>query len=179
MTIQEIINRTLSRYGYRLEDEMPMEEPMEEPAGETQASKTLEDGTEVFSDGDFAAGANVYIVTDEGEQIPLPTGEYTCTDGTMLTVEDGVVTGEPEAAEAPAEEEPMAEEAMSAHLSEMQASYESRISAQKNKIAALQRRIDTLEAEAAPRVSRQSLSAKPARVPEQMSTVYSIFETYN
>lgn len=182
MTIQEIINRTLSRYGYRLEDEMPMEEPMEESADAAQASKTLEDGTEIFSDGDFAAGSAVFIVTDEGEQIPLPTGEYTCTDGTMLVVEDGVVSGGAEEgadAEVPMEEGAASAETMSAHLAEIQASYESRIAAQKSKIAALQRRIDALEEEAAPRVSRQAMSAKPARVPEQMATVYSIFETYN
>jgi len=177
MTIQELINRTLARYGYRLADEMPAEEPMEEtaePTGEA-TSKTLEDGTEIFSDGDFATGSSVYMVTDEGEQIPLPTGEYTCSDGTVLVIEDGVVTGGEE--EAPAEDMPAE---MSAALQEIRASYESRIAAQKAKINALERKLELAEVEATPRVRRQSVQASShTRVPQSVQGVYKIFETYN
>ena len=162
---------------------MPAEEPMEEtaePTGEA-TSKTLEDGTEIFSDGDFATGSSVYMVTDEGEQIPLPTGEYACSDGTMLVIEDGIVTGGEEEAQQeppPAGEEMPAE--MSAALQEIRASYESRIAAQKAKINALERKLELAEIESAPRVRRQSVQASShTRVPQSVQGVYKIFETYN
>ncbi len=53
----------------------------------------LEDGTTVKSSGEFSQGDDVYVENEEGEAIPLPTGEYTTEDGKTLQVEDGVVVG--------------------------------------------------------------------------------------
>jgi hypothetical protein len=67
------------------------------------ATATLDSGQVVHTDADaFAAGANVYIKNDEGEQIPVPNGEYTLEDGTMFNVLDGVIAEQeaPEPAEA-------------------------------------------------------------------------------
>ncbi|QDP46899.1 MAG: hypothetical protein Unbinned1529contig1001_14 [Prokaryotic dsDNA virus sp.] len=73
----------------------------EAPAAEeaTVSERKLEDGNSIFSDGDFADGSSVFVVNEEGEHIPLPTGEYVMDDGSTLSVEDGMV------AEAEAEEE--------------------------------------------------------------------------
>tara|TARA_R110000744_G_scaffold96187_1_gene185876 strand:- start:5514 stop:6191 length:678 start_codon:yes stop_codon:yes gene_type:complete len=54
------------------------------------AETTLENGTVIFTDSEsFEDGAEVYIVNEEGEKIPLPLGEYVTSDGKTLTVEDG------------------------------------------------------------------------------------------
>jgi hypothetical protein len=53
----------------------------------------LEDGTtNIASPSDeWSSGVEVYIIAD-GEQMPLPTGEYVLADGSLLTVEnDGIV----------------------------------------------------------------------------------------
>ena len=60
----------------------------------------LEDGTMVKSSGQFEAGDEVYVENEEGEAIPLPTGEYTTEEGNKLQVEDGKIVED-----APAEEE--------------------------------------------------------------------------
>lgn len=53
------------------------------------AEATLENGTIIFTDAEgFEDGAEVYIVNEEGEKIPLPDGDYTLEDGTTLTISD-------------------------------------------------------------------------------------------
>ena len=64
----------------------------------------LEDGTEINTDAEeWAEGSNAYILTD-GEKIDVPSGDYKLEDGTMLAIENGVVTAVT-AAEAEATEE--------------------------------------------------------------------------
>lgn len=53
----------------------------------------LEDGTTVKSTGQFNMGDDIYVENEEGESIPLPTGEYVTEDGTTIEVEDGQVVG--------------------------------------------------------------------------------------
>ena len=76
------------------------------------AEAALDNGTVIYTDAEaFAEGVEVYIINDEGENIPLPPGDYTLEDGTVLSVgEGGVVTAvtPPAAEEAPAEEAPAA-----------------------------------------------------------------------
>lgn len=101
MKVKHKIQTILSKYGLSFEDEVST----------SVSEKQLEDGTTIYSDGGFAEGSSVYVVNEEGEQIPVPTGEYTCTDGTTIQVEDGTVaSGEAtedteEAPEAPSEDE--------------------------------------------------------------------------
>lgn len=72
----------------------------------------LDNGTVIYTDADaFAEGVEVYIINDEGERIPLPPGDYTMADGSVLSVGDGGVVlamtpaaAEEAPAEAPAEE---------------------------------------------------------------------------
>lgn len=67
----------------------------EETAAEEKvnlATATLEDGTVINSDSEeWAEGVNAYVLGEEGEKIPVPTGEYKLEDGTMLTITDGMV----------------------------------------------------------------------------------------
>lgn len=73
------------------------------------AEAALDNGTVIYTDAEaFAEGVEVYIINDEGENIPLPPGDYTLQDGTVLSVgEGGVVSAvTPPAAEAPAEAAP-------------------------------------------------------------------------
>ena len=70
------------------------------------AEATLENGTVIYTDAEqFAEGVEAYIINDEGENIALPPGDYTLTDGSVLVVGDGgVVTSVGEATEEVVEE---------------------------------------------------------------------------
>lgn len=70
------------------------------------AEATLDSGQTIATDAEaWAIGVAVFVVNEEGEQIPLPDGEYKLEDGTEFTVAEGVVAAwEMPAAEAPAEE---------------------------------------------------------------------------
>ena len=76
----------------------------------------LADGTIIVSEAEeMAVGAVVNILSEDGEQTPLPEGTYELEDGTKVAVDaEGVVTevaeAEAEEEEAPAEEEVEAEE---------------------------------------------------------------------
>ena len=76
----------------------------------------LADGTIIVSEAEeMAVGAVVNILSEDGEQTPLPEGTYELEDGTKFAVDaEGVVTevaeAEAEEEEAPAEEEVEAEE---------------------------------------------------------------------
>ena len=76
------------------------------------ASAMLENGQEIQTSAEaFAEGVDVFVVNDEGEQIPLPDGDYTLEDGTTFTVAEGIVAamGAAEVEEAAKEEEMSAE----------------------------------------------------------------------
>jgi hypothetical protein len=63
----------------------------------------------------MAIGDPVFVITPEGEELPVPDGEYTLADGRMVTVAEGVIS-ELVAPEAPAEEEATTEEEMGSDL---------------------------------------------------------------
>ena len=73
------------------------------------AEAALDNGTVIYTDADaFAEVVEVYIINDEGERIPLPPGDYTLQDGSVISVgEGGVVTAM--TSPAPAEEAPVEE----------------------------------------------------------------------
>lgn len=72
------------------------------------AQATLDNGTILEAEA-FEAGNEVFIVTDE-ERIPLPVGEYTMEDGTLLVVTEEGLIGEVKAGTAiEAEEEVVVE----------------------------------------------------------------------
>jgi hypothetical protein len=110
MTLKERISEIFDKYSVQLE--------VEEKTEVKFATATLESGQEIQTEAEsFAVGAAVFVVNDEGEQIPLPDGDYTLEDGSMLVVSEGAIvevneaSTEPEVeAEEDKEEEMAAEE---------------------------------------------------------------------
>ena len=105
MSIKERISDLFEKYSVQLE----VEEKEEEKKETSFATATLDSGQEIQTDAEaFAVGVSVFVVNDEGEQIPLPDGSYTLADGVVLVVVDGVVSEMQEVEEAPAEAAPEA-----------------------------------------------------------------------
>lgn len=109
MTLKERISEIFDKYSVELS--------VEENAEVKFAVATLDSGQEIQTEAEsFAVGASVFVVNDEGEQIPLPDGEYTLADGSMLVVAEGAIVEVNEASEEPAveaeedKEEEMSEE---------------------------------------------------------------------
>ena len=109
MTLKERISEIFDKYSVQLE--------VEEKAEVKFATATLESGQEIQTDAEsFAVGASVFVVNDEGEQIPLPDGDYTLADGSMLVVSEGAIvevnegSTEPEVEAEEDKEEEMSEE---------------------------------------------------------------------
>ena len=108
MTLKERISDIFEKYSVELS--------VEENAEVKFAVATLDSGQEIQTDAEaFAVGVAVFVVNDEGEQIPLPDGEYTLQDGSTLVVAEGAVTEvkEAEAEEPAVEAEEDKEEEMS------------------------------------------------------------------
>lgn len=112
MTLKERISEIFDKYSVELS--------VEENAEVKFATATLESGQEIQTEAEsFAVGASVFVVNDEGEQIPLPDGEYTLADGAVLVVAEGAITEVKEAAEPAVEAEEEKEEEMSAETEEV------------------------------------------------------------
>lgn len=106
MTLKERISEIFDKYSVELS--------VEENEEVKFAVATLDSGQEIQTDAEsFAVGASVFVVNDEGEQIPLPDGEYTLADGSMLVVAEGAITEVKEAEEPAVEAEEDKEEEMS------------------------------------------------------------------
>lgn len=118
MTLKERISEIFDKYSVQLE--------VEEKTEVKFATATLESGQEIQTEAEsFAVGAAVFVVNDEGEQIPLPDGEYTLEDGSMLVVSEGAIVEVNEASTEPeVEAEEDKEEEMAAEVEEVEASSE-------------------------------------------------------
>ena len=78
---------------------------------EFMAEGVLEGGTKIFTTADaWAEGVDIYVVNEEGEQVPVPVGEYTLEDGTMVIVEEAGIVARIEEKQEEAEEAEQAEE---------------------------------------------------------------------
>ena len=59
---------------------------------ELLAEAILEDGTKIATDSEeFAEGSMAYVVSEDGEKMPLPSGSYATQDGVSMEVVDGEV----------------------------------------------------------------------------------------
>jgi len=98
MTLQNRINELFAKFNLSLSTVEKTE---------LMAEATLENGTIIFTDAEgFEDGAEVYIVNEEGEKIPLPDGDYTLEDGRTLTIaEGGKISTSEEKVEASKEED--------------------------------------------------------------------------
>ena len=65
------------------------------PKLEFMAEGVLEGGTKIYTTAEsWEAGVDIYVVNDEGEEIPVPAGEYVLEDGTVIIVEEAGVVAE-------------------------------------------------------------------------------------
>lgn len=107
MNIQERVAALFNKYSAMLAEEAPV----------SLATAVLQGGQEIQTAAEeWAIGVDVFVVNDEGEQIPLPDGEYTLEDGIEFTVVDGKVNTWEMPAEAPVEEAKKDEEKMSENV---------------------------------------------------------------
>jgi len=59
---------------------------------ELLAEAVLEDGTKIATDSEeFSEGAMAYVISENEEKMPLPTGSYATQDGVKMDVEDGEI----------------------------------------------------------------------------------------
>ena len=80
------------------------------------AEANLKDGTLIGTDAEeWTVGVLAYVVTEEGDKMPLPTGEFELEDGRVMVIEDGTVTEIRDAVVV--EEEVIEEEAIEASVS--------------------------------------------------------------
>ena len=80
------------------------------------AEANLKDGTLIGTDAEeWTVGVIAYVVTEEGDKMPLPTGEFELEDGRVMVIEDGTVTEIRDAVVI--EEEVIEEEAIEASVS--------------------------------------------------------------
>jgi hypothetical protein len=117
MTIQERVQEVFNRFNVNL--------TVSEEKRTEMAEATLENGTVIYTDAEqFAEGVEAYIINDEGENIPLPPGDYTLADGGVIVVGNGgVVASVGEATEEVVEEVEASEE-VSESTEEVEASEE-------------------------------------------------------
>jgi|TARA_Y100000015_G_scaffold16970_1_gene16320 hypothetical protein len=97
MNIQQRVQDILNRFDVNL--------TVTEEKGTELAEVTLENGTVVYTDDEFAVGAEAYIINDEGERISVPAGDYELADGRLMVVAEGGAIEEIKAAEEPEAEE--------------------------------------------------------------------------
>lgn len=90
MTTKERINEVFQRFniGLKATDEVATE------GTNLEAQAVLDNGTIIHTDAEsFEEGADVFIINEEGERIPLPEGDYKMQDGTSLVVLEGGKVG--------------------------------------------------------------------------------------
>jgi hypothetical protein len=89
MTTIEKINSLFKKFNVNLE----VAEPSKEVAQvKMMAEGILDDGTKIGTSADaWSEGVDIFIVDADGNQQPLPDGEYKLTDGTTLMVEGGIL----------------------------------------------------------------------------------------
>ena len=182
MTLKERISDLFNEYSVALE----VEEKKEEEKEVKMATATLDSGQEISTDAEaFAVGVSVFVVNDEGEQIPLPDGEYTLADGGVFVVAEGVISEmkEPEAEEeAPAAE--VVEEALSREevvsliakaVAEAKKEFSSQIEERDAKITELSKQA-TKSLSRAPKMEVQApVDLKNLSIPERVAAIHNQF----
>lgn len=87
---------------------------------EMLAEAILEDGTKIATDSEqFAQGSLAFVVSEDGEKMPLPSGSYATQDGVSMEVVDGEVVSiskEEAVEEAKSEDKKEDEEEMSSEI---------------------------------------------------------------
>ena len=116
MTVNEAITKLRVMLSGSTEEVIETPVNMEEEVIETEetvkmSEATLVDGTAVYTEGELAVGAILYVSTEEAEDPFAPEGMHETSDGMMITVgENGEITSIEEAAPTEALEEEKKEE---------------------------------------------------------------------
>lgn len=110
----EKVRELFAKYEVQLSVDEPKAEAeatAEAPVEVKLAAAMLDNGQEIQTSAEaFAEGADVFVVNEAGEQVPLPDGSYTLEGGATFEVAEGVITSMMEAeeveqaSEAPAEQ---------------------------------------------------------------------------
>lgn len=117
MTLKERVAEMVHKLAVQLSEEQKADQ-----AEAKLASAMLDNGQEIQTSAEaFAEGVDVFVVNDQGEQIPLPDGDYTLDDGTTFTVAEGVVSAMAAAVEQKEEEELSSEEPAAEQVAEQAA----------------------------------------------------------
>jgi len=113
-TMIEKVRELFAKYEVQLSVDEPQAEAeatAEAPVEVKLAAAMLDNGQEIQTNAEaFAEGADVFVVNEAGEQVPLPDGSYTLEGGATFEVAEGVITSMMEAeeveqaSEAPAEQ---------------------------------------------------------------------------
>ena len=158
---------TFSKFKTELEaDATPVAKVTEEVKEVSLASATV-DGVTIEAEM-FEVGQAVFAVTEEGEKMPLPEGDYKTEEGNMFSVDaEGVIVsiGEPEAE---AVEEEVAEQDMNSEAQAAKKVIESQTVSKEtffSAIAELKTEL-TSEIEALKNAHKAELSAKDAELDE-------------
>jgi regulator of replication initiation timing len=79
-----------------------------EPTEVKLEKATLKDGITIVEADSFAVDSPIFIVTENGDQIPMPIGVYELEDGSIIEViEDGVIGVYTAVSDVPVEEVPV------------------------------------------------------------------------
>lgn len=104
MTVKDVMTKLLVKLSGETEEVVDVTETK-------MAEAELVDGTKVYTEGELAEGAILYVAVEEGEAPFAPVGLHETTEGLLITVgENGVINSIETKTEEPAEE--IVEEAM-------------------------------------------------------------------
>jgi len=87
MTVNEAITKIRVMLGAEDTTSTPVvDAPVVEETPITMAEAELVDGTKVFTEGELAVGAILYIAVEEGDAPFAPEGMHQTTDGQLITL---------------------------------------------------------------------------------------------
>ena len=124
MTVNDAITKLRVMLGASSEEviETPVqmeEDKKEEEVSTTMAEATLVDGTMVYTEGELAVGATLYVSTEEEEDPFAPAGLHETSEGLLITVgENGEIASIEEKAAEETSEEEVTEEVMEEEVKE-------------------------------------------------------------
>ncbi len=124
MTVNDAITKLRVMLGASSEEviETPVkmeEETKEEEVSTKMAEATLVDGTLVYTEGELAVGAILYVSTEEEEDPFAPSALHETSEGLLITVgENGEITSIEEKAAEETSEEEVTEEVMEEEVKE-------------------------------------------------------------
>lgn len=181
MSLKQRISDLFAEYSVALQVEEKTEQ-----AEVKFATSALDSGQEVSTDAEeFVVGVAVFVINDEGEQIPLPDGEYTFADGVSFVVAEGLIAEikEPEVVEeAPAdvtEEVAMSREEIVSLIAKAVSEAKKEFSSQ---IAERDAKITELSKQATPSISRapkmeapKPIDLKSLSIQERVAAIHNQF----